>query len=324
MAFPGAGFTDPKSSPPTIDRDAPHPAQIRQIRAGIALRGVTTPVPRVLLSTTLTGPTPSGSADAPRLCRGCSHPPRHLPDQAAPSYARPLRRPDDDGLSPPLEQQRLTAHEAGTQRLRDHLRRPYRRLNHQLAAMINYTDHRTVPRLAGSSGRSAGPTARNASAAAVSRVITPNRCAVPFSTTLRSTKPASAQASARRAYPPAAAAYRGLWSAGAAARSDGRSNPPVSSNRNSRPSDGARMIPPASTATITAIRVSRDAAASCRVSPGSTVGRWAAAQPAMIGATATAAPRNGAGSHRWSANGPVAADLDTRGSGLGRDQFEPT
>ncbi len=124
MAFPGAGFTDPKSSPPTIDRDAPHPAQIRQIRAGIALRGVTTPVPRVLLSTTLTGPTPSGSADAPRLCRGCSHPPRHLPDQAAPSYARPLRRPDDDGLSPPLEQQRLTAHEAGTQRILDHLRRP--------------------------------------------------------------------------------------------------------------------------------------------------------------------------------------------------------
>jgi hypothetical protein len=35
---------------------------------------------------TLTGPTPSGSADAPRLCRGCSHPHRHLPGQAAPSF----------------------------------------------------------------------------------------------------------------------------------------------------------------------------------------------------------------------------------------------
>jgi hypothetical protein len=126
MASSGAGFTDPTSSlPRQTARDAPHPAHIRQIRAGIALRGVTAPVPRVLLSTTLTGPTPSGSADAPRLCQGCSHPPRHLPDQAAPSYAEPLRRPDGDGLSPPLEQQRLTAHEARVERFRHHFRRPY-------------------------------------------------------------------------------------------------------------------------------------------------------------------------------------------------------
>jgi hypothetical protein len=106
--LPRRGFHRPRKSPATIDRDAPHPAHIRQIRAGIALRGVTAPVPRVLLSTTLTGPTPSGSTDAPRLCRGCSHPPRHLPDQAAPSYAEPPRRPDGDGLSPPLEQVRST------------------------------------------------------------------------------------------------------------------------------------------------------------------------------------------------------------------------
>jgi len=103
--LPGRGFHRPRKFPASLGRDAPHPAQICQIRAGIALRGVTTPVPRVLLSITLTGPTPSGSADAPRLCQGCSHPPRHLPDQAAPSSIEPLRRPDGDGLSPPLEQQ---------------------------------------------------------------------------------------------------------------------------------------------------------------------------------------------------------------------------
>jgi hypothetical protein len=71
-----------------------------------------------------------------RLCRGWSHPSRHFPalpgtsrhfpDQAAPSFVRRLRRTDGVGLSPPLEQQPLTAHKAGAQRVRDHLRRPYR------------------------------------------------------------------------------------------------------------------------------------------------------------------------------------------------------
>ena len=72
----------------------------------------------------LAEPTPSGSADAPRLCRGCSHPHRHLPDPAAPSFCRLLRQPTGAGLSPPLKQQRLTAHEASTERVRHHLRRP--------------------------------------------------------------------------------------------------------------------------------------------------------------------------------------------------------
>ena len=131
------------------DRDAPLPAHIHQIRAGIALRDVTTLVPRVLLSILLTGPTPSGSADAPRLCRGCSHPPRHLPDQAAPSSIRPLRRPDDVGLSPPLEQQRLTAHETSIERVRDHLRRPIpgrRNLLMETAGnTVSATDPMTAP-----------------------------------------------------------------------------------------------------------------------------------------------------------------------------------
>ena len=42
---------------------------------------------RVLLSLTLAGPAPSGSTDTSRLCRGCSHPHRRFPDQAAPSFA---------------------------------------------------------------------------------------------------------------------------------------------------------------------------------------------------------------------------------------------
>jgi hypothetical protein len=71
---------------------APPPAQIHQVRAGVILRDVTTPVPRVLLSVSLTRPTPSGSTGPSWLCRGCSHPPRHHPDQAAPSYADLLRQ----------------------------------------------------------------------------------------------------------------------------------------------------------------------------------------------------------------------------------------
>jgi hypothetical protein len=53
----------------------------------------------------LAEPAPSGSTDTLRLCRGCSHPPRHLPDQAAPSFTTLLRQDSSGGLSPPLEQQ---------------------------------------------------------------------------------------------------------------------------------------------------------------------------------------------------------------------------
>ena len=47
-----------------------------------ALRGVTAPVPRVLLSGPLTSHTPSGSANAPWLCQDCSRQPRRLPGPA--------------------------------------------------------------------------------------------------------------------------------------------------------------------------------------------------------------------------------------------------
>jgi hypothetical protein len=46
-------------------------------------------VPRVLLFITLAEPTPSGDPGVSRRCQGCSHPPRHPPDQAALSFAAP-------------------------------------------------------------------------------------------------------------------------------------------------------------------------------------------------------------------------------------------
>src|SRR5262249_9178514 len=102
----------PGSSPPVMkDRCAPRPAPIRQVRAGARLWDVPTPVPRVLLSATLAGHTPSGGTDPPRLCQGCSRPPRHHPGQAALSFSGPLPRTVGAGLSPPLELPALfTAH----------------------------------------------------------------------------------------------------------------------------------------------------------------------------------------------------------------------
>jgi len=82
----------PKFPTETSDRCAPHPAHIRQIGAGEPLRDVPTLVPLVLLFVTLAEPTPSGSAGASRLCQGCSHPPRHLPGQAALSFTALLRQ----------------------------------------------------------------------------------------------------------------------------------------------------------------------------------------------------------------------------------------
>ena len=71
--------------------------------AGSVLRDFVTPVPRVLLSVTLAGPAPSGSASTPRRCQDCSRPPRHLPDQAVLSFTALLRQDGGGGLSPPLE-----------------------------------------------------------------------------------------------------------------------------------------------------------------------------------------------------------------------------
>jgi hypothetical protein len=95
----------PQVPHPTTGRNgyAPHPARIHQIGAGKPLRDVIALVPLVLLFVTLAEPTPSGSTGTSRLCQGCSHPPRHLPGQAALSYTVLLRQHGDEGLPPPFE-----------------------------------------------------------------------------------------------------------------------------------------------------------------------------------------------------------------------------
>src|SRR5262249_49946176 len=50
---------------------------------------------RVYLLVSLTAPGPSGSTEPTRLCRGCSHPPRRPPAQAASSFATLLRQRGD-------------------------------------------------------------------------------------------------------------------------------------------------------------------------------------------------------------------------------------
>ena len=75
-----------------------------------AVKGRQTLISRVHLLVSLTGPASSGSADTSRRCQGCSHPHQHLLDQAALSFTQPLRRPGDEGLSPPSDFRRLVAH----------------------------------------------------------------------------------------------------------------------------------------------------------------------------------------------------------------------
>src|SRR4051812_7581241 len=78
----------------------------------VEVEGRKTLVPRVLLFVTLAGPAPSGSADPSRRCRGCSHPLRHLPDQAAPSFTVPAATGPAAKVSHlRSNRQRLVAHE---------------------------------------------------------------------------------------------------------------------------------------------------------------------------------------------------------------------
>jgi len=88
------------------------PAHIHRVRAGQVSRGVTTPVPRVYLSVSLTRPDPSGSPEPTRLCRGCSHLPRRSPDRLPPAspHRHDGRAPKVSHLHPP--QQHLVAHAA--------------------------------------------------------------------------------------------------------------------------------------------------------------------------------------------------------------------
>ena len=89
----GPANTDLSGSSPLRHEGAgAHRARPRsaRFRAGDSLRDVKkTSVPLVHLCISLAGPDPSGSTGPSRLCRGCSHPHRHLSGQAAASYACP-------------------------------------------------------------------------------------------------------------------------------------------------------------------------------------------------------------------------------------------
>ncbi len=105
-----AGFHKPTQKFRTdLGGCAPHPAPIRQVRAGGPLRDVMTLVPRVLLSISLAGPAPSGSTGHVPALSGLLLPSPASPDQAALSSTDLLRQTGGEGLSPPLESQRLTA-----------------------------------------------------------------------------------------------------------------------------------------------------------------------------------------------------------------------
>ncbi len=105
------------SQDPRSGRCAPHPAHIHQIRAGRALRDVNagssrTPLHHARRTHTiwqywrvpaLSGLLPPTPAPPGRPCQGCSHPPRHLPEQAALSFNTLLRQGAGAGLPPPLK-----------------------------------------------------------------------------------------------------------------------------------------------------------------------------------------------------------------------------
>ena len=102
------------------DQKFPNPAQRSRVRTAAspyppdlswwAVKGRQALISRVHLLVSLTGPASSGSADTSRRCQGRSHPHQHLLDRAALSFTQPLRRPGDEGLSPPFDFRRLVAH----------------------------------------------------------------------------------------------------------------------------------------------------------------------------------------------------------------------
>ena len=101
--------TPPRSSPPTDNRpQMAHRARPRSIGFETVVRQdrYSHRFLAYTSSTTLAAPTPSDSADASRLCQGCSHPSRASPQVRLPPASNPCHgRESGEGLSPPLEQQ---------------------------------------------------------------------------------------------------------------------------------------------------------------------------------------------------------------------------
>jgi len=87
-------------------RTAPGPDPPGSSRS--VIKGRMTPVPRVLLSVTLTGPAPSGSASASRPCRGRLPPSPAPPGSGCPQLHHPCCvRDEGEGLSPALQSVRI-------------------------------------------------------------------------------------------------------------------------------------------------------------------------------------------------------------------------
>jgi hypothetical protein len=96
--------------PRLVDECAPLPAHIRQIRAGPSFEGRKRRF--LAYSFSSRSPNPRHLAVLTRLgfVGAACHPSRRHPGQTAPSSTLPLRQDGGEGLSPPLETQRLTAH----------------------------------------------------------------------------------------------------------------------------------------------------------------------------------------------------------------------
>ena len=83
-------------------------------------RDVMTLVSRVLLFITLAEPAPSGDTGTSRRCQGCSHPPRHLPDQAALSFTVPAATGPAVTVSHPHSNHQCLAAHGDPSRARPH------------------------------------------------------------------------------------------------------------------------------------------------------------------------------------------------------------
>jgi hypothetical protein len=107
----------PAATPTGAHRARPLSARFEPVYLS---RDVITLVPRVLLFTTFAEPAPSGDPGTSRRCQGCSHPPRHLPGQAALSFTVPAATGPAVTVSHPhANHQRLAAH-AGSDTTRPH------------------------------------------------------------------------------------------------------------------------------------------------------------------------------------------------------------
>ena len=129
----GARRTAPGPDPPGSSRSV--------------IKGRITPVPLVLLSVMLPDPHHLAVLARPGPVGAACHPPRHLPGSGCPQLPHPYCvRGEGEGLSPPLQSQRLTAH-----------RRAHRHPGHHVAGRVpapRARHHRTGPRRP--AGRSVG------------------------------------------------------------------------------------------------------------------------------------------------------------------------